>query len=563
MDVALEPGTGRRVRAAQAMRGRIYRCPRCQAEVFPRLGRRRDPHFAHWPGQGTPECELFHAGDDIHHPWPTFPGHGYPHEQDGRPPVPPLALSIELEPEILVRGSRLRQWGLRLTIPKSDDPHGTFKINCGGKDVRTVALSKLVLQSVTLTVEPDAPDFAPEWISPEVRPRFRAALARVAGLDRAHINVFAATAQKYKPLERSLAWGDFYYFVWQPRAFAGLPPMLIARRLAERGGWSCALVTLPDEGDAELQHWLQDSCARRVTKETRRWSILYPVPYDIDIAGHIIVAPAASVLVGLEGGDAASDQHTQLECRVLDARALLSVLPRGQRLVEIATRGAHEKGAIHLSWAESDLPEVSRAAAQPPSTLPSILLRARPRGGGPALAAPLHQADGHELLEKVRAQACDLVDLVVPSGVCGTLKRRRPTKEWEVESLAQTISAAPAADLTYRFASDALAVLNRALQDSSCDIGLDFSAFGCFYAWAKPPEYRKAPVERLDDELRRKIVWLCKTASHYPDGGRHIDELDDEALLHLLSRARVPNSLIAQQRSIGAALRRSGRGLPT
>jgi hypothetical protein len=67
----------------------------------------------------------------MHHPWPTFPAHGDPNEQDDRPPLPPLALSIELEPEILVRGSRLRQWGLRLTIPKSDDAHGSFTINCG------------------------------------------------------------------------------------------------------------------------------------------------------------------------------------------------------------------------------------------------------------------------------------------------------------------------------------------------------------------------------------------------------------------------------------------------
>jgi hypothetical protein len=542
------------------MRGRIYLCPRCQAQVFPRLGRRRDAHFAHWPGQGSPECELFHASDDIHHPSPSF-GHDDTNEQDSRPAIPPLALSIELEPEILVRGSRLRQWGLRLTVPKSDDSHGSFKINCGGKDVRTVALSKLVLQSVTLSVDPDAADFAPQWISPEVRPRFRAALERVAGLDSVHINVFAATTQKYKPCAKSLAWGDSYYFVWQARAFPALPPMLIARRLAERGAWSCALVTLPDESDAELERWLQDSCARRITKKKQRWSILYPVPYDIDIAGQIVVAPSASVLVGMEGGDAGSSPKSGLECRVLDARASLSASMRGQRLFEIVTCGAHEKGTIRLSWGEGDLPEISRAAAQPPSALPAVVLRVRARSGGAGITARLHQPDGWQLLEKVRAQASDLIELSIPSGVRGLLKRRRPPNDWQVEVLAQTESA-PTTETTYRIDAELLVSVNRALQDSSSDISLDFSAFGSFYAGANRPEYREVPVQRLNSELRRKIVWLCKTAGPSSNQARHIDQLDDAALLRLLSRVRVPESLIAQQRFITSALRRSGRELP-
>lgn len=561
MDVAREPGSGRLVRATQAMRGRTYRCPMCKAEVFPRLGRKRDHHFAHWPGQGSPECELFHVGDDIHHPWPTYPG--YTNQENDGPPIPPLALGIVLEPETLVRGTRLRQWGLRLTIPKSDDEHGRISIACGGKDLRTIPLSKLMLQSATLPVELDAADFGASWISPEVRPRYRAAVEqRVAGLDHAHVNVFAATTQKYKPRVKSLGWGDSYYFVWRSSAFPALPPTLIARRLAERGAWSCALVTLPDESEVDLQRWLHEACAMRISKDARRWSIVYPVAYDIDIAGHITVAPAASVLVGFEGEDAPTDEHTPLECRVLDARAPLSVPARGRRFVEIATRGAYEKGTVRLSWGGRALPEILRAALPPPDALPSVLLHARPRRGGPAITAHLHQADSQQLLETVRTRACDLVELIVPVGVPGTLNRRARTGDWQIVPLSHSEFTTAAGDVTYRITAEPLAALNRALQDPSLDICLDFSAFGSFYAAAEKPERRAAPALRLDAGLRRKIVWLCKTAGQYPRGGSTIDHLDDVTLVCLVTEARVPASLLAQQRSLQAALHRLGRELP-
>ena len=151
MDWAKEPGTGRLVRAAAASRGRYYRCPVCKADVFPRFPRPsnsrryrqyRTPHFAHRPGQGSEKCELYHPADAIQHPRPSFPGatDGLARHETG---IPPLSLSIELEQEALIRGNRLREWGLRLTVPKSDDPHGRLSIDLGGNDVRTVALSKL------------------------------------------------------------------------------------------------------------------------------------------------------------------------------------------------------------------------------------------------------------------------------------------------------------------------------------------------------------------------------------------------------------------------------------
>jgi hypothetical protein len=201
----------------------------------------RVAHFAHRPGQGSEECELFYSADAIQHPWPSLPGTGGDPARDG-PSIPPLTLSIELEQETLVRGNRLREWGLRLTIPKSDDAHGRVSINCGGNTVRTVALSKLFLSSVTYPVDPEAADFGAVWISPEVRPRFRDAIeGRIPGLDHERINVFAASTQKYKPLCSYLSWGETYYFVWRSENRVALPRSLFTRRLADRGAWAASM----------------------------------------------------------------------------------------------------------------------------------------------------------------------------------------------------------------------------------------------------------------------------------------------------------------------------------
>jgi hypothetical protein len=217
------------------------------------------------------------------------------------PAIPPLALCIELEQEALVRGNRLREWGLRLTVPKSDDAHGRVSIDCGGKAVRTVVLSKLFLSSLTYPADPEAADFGAVWISPEVRPRFRAAIeGRISGLDRERINVFVASPQKYKPSSSHLSWGETYYFVWRSENRVVLPRSLFTRRLADRGAWSCAMVALPDEADAALETWLRQACGRNVSKERRRWGIVYPVAYDVDISGQIVIAESASLIIGTE-----------------------------------------------------------------------------------------------------------------------------------------------------------------------------------------------------------------------------------------------------------------------
>jgi hypothetical protein len=167
--------TGQLIGASKASPWGNYRCPTCNAEVSLRSGDYRVTHFAHKPGQGKPECDEFHPSPDLVHSWrdvPTSQG----------PEVDPLWLNIELEPERDARRG-LRRWGLTLTVPKSPDDHGVIQIDLGGGDTRKIALSRLFLGPQTYRADPGAQDFGASWISPDVRPPYRAAIEhRIPGL---------------------------------------------------------------------------------------------------------------------------------------------------------------------------------------------------------------------------------------------------------------------------------------------------------------------------------------------------------------------------------------------
>lgn len=571
MDWAKDPGTGRLVSAAEASRGRYYRCPVCKADVFPRFPRPSNsrryrqyhmPHFAHRTGQGSQKCELYHPADAIQHPRPSLPcaSDGLARHETG---VPPLSLSIELEQDGLIRGNRLREWGLRLTVPKSDDPHGRVSIDLGGKDVRTVALSKLSPSPLTYPVDPEAADFGVVWISPEVRPRFRAAIeGRIQGLDRERINVFAAGAQKYKPLSAHLSWGEAYYFVWRSEKRAALPRSLFTRPLANRGAWSCAMVTLPDESDSVLETWLRQSCGLNVSKERRRWGIVYPVAYDVDINGQIIIPQTNSLIIGTEAIEYSGGPTSKLDFSVSDAHASVPMSDRGQQIIEIKADGSHRAAAVRLSWNGNALPAIVRHSPPTITALPAVLVSCRPRNGGPLTEVGLHEDACRRLLHAVRERAFGLQQITIPKGVRGSIKWRGPsTCEWQFLPLThpETNSTARTQVLTHA----QLVQVNHALQDTAIEMYLEFGAFGEFYAPRENLQRGAGTSVRLAPELRRRIIWLCKTAQLYPDGdSRKLDRLADADLIRHFSCASIPPPFIAHKRSIQSALpdaKRRGR----
>lgn len=556
MHQAKDPKTGDIVRASEASRYGYYTCPVCKAAVSLRHGDFRAAYFAHRSGLASPDCELYVHADDIGQPWPSLPTlpHGGEAREGSR--IAPFALSIALEPEAQGRASRLRKWNLALTVPKSVDDHGQVSINCGGGFVPKISLTKLVVAPQTYRAHPESPDYGAVWISPEVRPEYRLAVTRrIPGLRIGQATVFATSPQKYKPRVESLSWATSYYFVWRQDSRCAVPEELPSHQLADNGAWRCALVSLPDEGTAELLAWLQDACGLNVAHEKRKWSIVYPVAYDVDVSGRIQVSPSHTLFLGTYAGSDSTDQDSSLDCAAGDVRAYIGMRPGGWHFIEVTANEAVGESVLSLNWDHRLLPELARVpfadAAQPPA----VVLGFHSKKTGSWSQARMHQASCVDALRRVRAAVSDISQIHLPCGIGGQLKWRSTSdSQWQSLTLIDT-APRDTRGQGILLSPHQLAAINRALQDPKLEAWLDFGAFGQFHAPAEQPTQLIAPMRRLQPALRAKIVWFCKTSKTYETpAGEPIDELDDEQLVAHFESVRAASRLVAHRRSIEYAL---------
>lgn len=552
---AKEARTGRIVAASEASPYVRYVCPVCKVEVSLRRGRLRADHFAHWPGLGSPDCERYFAGGDIHHPFPTgsISGEG----REGPEIVPRMALSLALQPEAELRGRRLRGWSLALTVPRSPDSRGHVHVDCGGGgvNVRKIPLAKLVLGPQTYPADPDATEFGAVWMSPEVRPAYRAAIAqRIPGLVPDLVTVFATNAHKHNPLVTSLSWGASYYFVWRKDSGQRLPKDLPGHQLADNGAWCCFLVSLPNEGEESLANWLNAACGLQIVQEKRTWGIIYPVAFDVDVSGRIRLPPTPSVLLGLSGL-AEPDVESVFECAAGEFRASIIARNGGLHLIEITADKTAADSVLSLRWNQSLLPALARVPLADAAHPPAVVIEFLAKDAELPWRERMHEASCRELLRKARASEINIRKIELPAPIAGHLRwRARPETQWQSLPL---IEIAPGGGRRQGIVlpPGQLSKLNRILQDIRLDVWLDFGPFGEFLELSENPLVAGLPSLRLQPSVRAKIVWLCKTMKAYTTASKTpIDRLDDDELVAHFRGIRVDSSLLAHCRSIERAL---------
>ena len=545
MDVAKDRRTGRQVRASESSYCNDYSCPVCGADVFLRRGEFRIPHFAHKSGLALPECKLYFASPDIKHPWPSVPGTSQP------PPaarenqtIPALALAIELEPEDEVRGNRPRKWGLRLVVPRSDDDHGQMSVDTG-EHVRKIALSSLFLGPTSFPANPDSSDFGITWFSPEVNLPYRTALAeRLPGMRIDGVTVFAASPDKQKPRARVLSWGTSYYLVWHRQNAVDIPQFVFDCRLSDHGSWACALVTLPNDADRELETWLNSACGLQVLAEKRAWGIVYPVAYDVDAAGRILASPADVIFLSTRNVGDSTEELSEFECVAGAVHSSVSVTGQGHHLFEVRADGEHREKPLTLIWNKRTLPGLIRVAFENITEVPSVALQFKSLTCGEVHHEKLHTRRCREALQLVRARQLDLERIQAPSATPGHIAFRK-AGEFEWQSFTLIGDAWTDADK-----------INTILQNAALDGRLEFGPFGEFLA---PAGEKKASLTRklvLRPELRSRIIWLCtiSQSSHIAASCAAEDLSDDDLLAHF-SQLRVRSWLIAHRRSIEHVLR--------
>ena len=551
MEHARDRRAGRLIGTHEAVSGRFYTCPVCSAEVFLRRGRKYLHHFAHRSGRGKSECELFHPSDDIGYTWTRFsnPSGGVA----GSRAISPLSLNIQLEPEALVRGKRLRRWSLGLTVPKSYDEHGKVTVDFGGGVTKTFALSRLSLESQTFPADLEAQEFGASWISPEVRQEYRNAIdERIPGLDRTLINSFAPSAQKYKQRTDSLSWGGSFYFVWYQDCVGEFHRNLSLLPLDTQNEWRCALVTLPDEEDVELKAWLDEYAGLSFTQQKRTFGIIFPAPCGIDIFGRPLVPPIGTFLLGLNLGHTDNGSGNKFSCSYGSETVSVSISDHGRHLFEANVNLGKNGLSLHLD----DTPLPALAALNDASGVPfsEVILELRAREGTGTEHARFHQRSANAILRKVRGGGWDIAGISYPSRVGAYLRWRvPPTLDWlefmlPSDSGVQAVSKANESEI---------AQFNSIFCNQSFDVQFDCGTFGVFYDSAIPSVARDEAILAISAQMRRRMIWVCKSAHLFTDELKTpVDRLSDTALAALFSSLRVKPELLAHKAAVVRALGR-------
>jgi hypothetical protein len=541
---------GKLVTTRDAFPHRYYSCPTCSKDVFLRRGKKYAAHFAHRSGYGKPECENFHPSDELRKTWARQGGSGNSNESARS--ISPLAVSIELEPEASVRRGQLRQWGLRLTVPKADQGYGKFTLDCGRGPKRTISLSSLVLAPQTYPVDVEAEDFRVIWISPDVPANYKAAIEpKLRGLDHDVINIFAATSQKYKPRVDRLTWGHSYYFLWRADADITLHSHLPVNPLAARDQWNCIFTSLPDEEDADLKEWLEESSGLQLAPERTMVGVVFPPTCGMDVSGRLNIPRTSRMVLGFHLADADGDETV----KVGDGATGVSFEARGRHFAEISSDTALK--SLQLFVGDAPLPLMIPAGRTTQVEWPEVHLsfRFEQRGGQTTLG--LHTAACIKLLRDVRNGECIVASCEYPSVISGVLKWRRAEDiEWQSLELRSSDGSAAQEAAT-------LVKLNEILRQRQLEVILSFGCFGEFHESAERVTQPQPSETSIPVSLRQRVLWLLKTAHVYCDGQKiPLDRLDDKHLKLLFHSVQVPPALAAHKRWLAANLNTEPGGQP-
>jgi hypothetical protein len=465
------------------------------------------------------------------------------------PSIPPLALSIELDPAPESRLKDFRNWQLALTVPKAPDTHGSISIDCGLGAPRTISLTKLSLGPQTYPASVEAADFGQVWISPEVRPRYRASIEpRIPGLDRTLVNVFVHTKEKQKPLANSLAWGGSYYLVWHESLALNIPQSVSSSPLAKRGDWACYLVALPDEDDEDIRHWIERTCCLTISRTRRSWALIHPPFTDLDSLGSRSVSSTTNLLLAVHSPHDPTIDSGTLTCSVGSTSDSVANIA-GTHFFEIH-HDNNSNTPVALTWDDFALHEITKADAQNFRDSLGVGFVFRSRIGTERHEAFLHQIHFEQLLQRVRGLELDIFAITLPHGTHGRLRSRMSAgSDW------RTITLPADPNIQEASKSDLIREINAVLQDASLDISFDFGAFGGCYLARSIHEAHDSLSQRIHHSVRDRIIWFCIAAQSYHTVQRRpFAALDDGALLRHFEHVPTPTSLIAHRRHLDRLL---------
>lgn len=492
MDYALDLTSKLTVKADRARRTRgRYRCPSCRKSVYLRGGAVQRLHFAHLPGEGTPDCENYH------------PGHDYVLAERAKQEFArPLPLYISIQRGVAGR----RAWELRVHLPECDMPGGA--VHFGGKSVAHCAI--LAQKRVDLPVPPQLENYVFTVVgNPD--PGFKARLERpIPGLRDDEGNVFRYTPTGGRRLEagRPLFWGRGYILVQSTKALEDIPTQVWQQNLSAQGNWHATLVEFPETEDRDVEEWAHLVLRRGITAPRVILSLVSPQYLSDPDSDDLSVNQDAQVLLGVmrpHGGRmpqelriTRSDTGTTQSIGLPNKGSVVISLGRLNGASVIVTTTGEDEESLSIRSTHRSLPVLRDFA--------SLTVR---RSDGTQEEIPFFAPQVLEAFEAYRAGSVDLVNVVWPVDVTPFLRTRQTASLERGEKRFDTSTLPWEAKEQRLEIRQALLAVIRSMVAEGGSFKLSFGHFG-EVTYAPPPPEALAQTEAvtLNTATRTRLRWL-------------------------------------------------------
>ena len=301
------------------------------------------------------------------------------------------------------------------------------------------------------------------------------------------------------------------------------------------------------------------TCDLPIAPSKREWGLLYPAPYAVDDDGNLQVTSGAQLILAIKPIDDGAPGNVIGSVGQISASTTLTGTSR--HFVEIAVSEQMAQKPVYLTWDDAFLAAVIAKPYPNEASEPAVLLEFE--GSAASESAPLHRVRCRELLALVRLGQRNLCGAcshpLVRRHLCW---RRSGQSEWEREELEFLNPRAEPSNTSARLAARRIDRINSTIHDRLIDVGLDFGAFGTFFAAAVPQEKGQTVSFQIRPDLRQRMEWLCKASGSFVNSQhRPVGLLNDEALLLHFSRVAVRPALAAHRRAVERELRTSAKAV--
>jgi hypothetical protein len=547
MKEALNKWSRALVDAASAPTWEQYLCPLCYAPVSLRAGWARDPYFAHMPGTGHANCELYFASLSQTH-GVTFSQHlllGEAWE---------IAIGLQIGSTGYPRG-----WGIELSVPTGAMSEGEVHVDVGGR-IQVLNLKGNRDPARRMTAEPQALPYRVISVNPShsilSRQLKRACQAlRVIG-GTAFGEIIRPSAQLI-PRAKRLHRGHSYAIVWNSEQIQQFPDELILEALHGRAPWAAAIITIPRYISEECKLWVEQFAGVPIVDATPLFVPVWP-PLVRQVTSGCIEAMERTPLTFYIEGLACEKTLAPPAVFARSGREDLVIkgFPGSLPFFRITTFNEREVQLLckDLKGLQSEINFGSDLSDLRTSVFTAVELIGTTKEGQ-RITICLHDESASPWLSQVRTGDIDLQFVTLPARCEGTLSTGlggiwHQTTQFSGEPKAGHPNA-------HHVSDEVISKITLALCDHYSDVLLDFCGYGRAIVKASR-EAKKEINNALSTVLRDQLRTYLMQLPNRPAWPRISAASNDRNLIQAFAASRPTHKTLQTQNIIKSQLKKLG-----